>query len=61
LKNISAFKKIVIYLSINNWWQINYTDLSSFADVDINTLKSYLEILEQTFIIKQVKPFFKIL
>ena len=58
MKNISAFKKIVIYLSINNWWQINYTDLSSFADVDINTLKSYLEILEQTFIIKQVKPFF---
>ena len=58
IKNITWFKKIVIYLSINNWWQINYTDLANFSDVDINTLKSYLEILEQTFIIKQVKPFF---
>ncbi len=58
IKNIVWFKKIVIYLAINNWWQINYTDLSSFSDVDINTLKWYLEILEETFIIKQVKPFF---
>ena len=58
IKNITWFKKIVIYLSINNWWQINYTDLANFSDVDINTLKLYLEILEQTFIIKQVKPFF---
>jgi predicted AAA+ superfamily ATPase len=32
--------------------------LSAFSSVDINTLKSYLEILEQTFIIKQVKPFY---
>ena len=58
IKNVIWFKKIVIYLAINNWWQINYTDLSSFSDVDINTLKSYLEILEETFIIKQIKPFF---
>jgi len=58
IKNIIWFKKIVTYLAINNWGQINYTDLSSFADVDVNTLKSYLEILEETFIIKQVKPFF---
>ena len=58
IKNLDWFKKIVVYLAINNWKQINYTDLSNFSWVDINTLKSYLEILEQTFIIKQVKPFF---
>jgi predicted AAA+ superfamily ATPase len=58
IKNLTWFKKIVTYLAINNWAQINYTDLSNFSDVDINTTKSYLEILEETFIIKQVKPFF---
>ncbi len=58
IKNIDWFKKIVSYLAINNWWQINYTDLSNFSWVDVNTLKSYLEILEETFIVKQVKPFF---
>ena len=58
IKNIDWFKKIITYLAINNWQQINYTDLSAFSSVDINTLKSYLEILEQTFIIKQVKPFY---
>ncbi len=58
IKNIDGFRKIVIYLAINNWKQINYTDLSSFSSVDINTLKSYLEILEQTFIIRQVRPFY---
>jgi predicted AAA+ superfamily ATPase len=58
IKNINWFKKIVSYLAINNWWAINYTELSSFSDVDLNTIKSYLEILEETFIIKQVRPFF---
>ncbi len=58
IKNINWFKKIVSYLAINNWAQINYTELSSFSDVDINTLKSYLEILEETFIIKQIRPFY---
>ena len=32
--------------------------MSAFSSVDINTLKSYLEILEQTFIIKQIRPFY---
>jgi len=58
IKNIDWFKKIITYLAINNWQQINYTDLSVFSSVDVNTLKSYLEILEHTFIIKQVKPFY---
>jgi predicted AAA+ superfamily ATPase len=58
IKNILWFKKIVTYLALNNWAQINYSDLSNFSDVDINTTKSYLEILEETFIIKQVRPFF---
>ena len=58
IKNLTWFKKIVTYLALNNWAQVNYTDLSNFSDVDVNTMKSYIEILEETFIIKLVKPFF---
>ncbi len=58
IKNISGFRKIITYLALNVGKLLNYTDISNFADVDMVTLKSYLEVLEQTFLIKQVKPFY---
>ncbi len=58
IKNVFWFKKIVTYLAINNGKQINFSMLSNFSDVDINTTKSYIDILEETFIIKQVRPYF---
>jgi len=58
IKNITWFSKLVTYLAINNWSQLNYSNLSNFSNLDINTTKSYLHILEETFIIKQIRPYY---
>ncbi len=58
IKNVLWFKNLIKYLSYNMWNQINFSELSNFADIDINTLKSYIEILEHTYLIKKIYPFF---
>jgi len=58
LKNIDWFQKILQFLAINTWNILNKSELSSFSWVDIKTVNSYLKILENTFVISLIKPFF---
>jgi len=58
LKNIDWFNKILQFLAINTWNILNKNELSSFSWVDLKTVNSYLKILENTFIIALIKPFF---
>ncbi len=58
IRNLESFKKLLIYLAINNWEQVNYSQIANFADIDIWTVKNYIEILQETFLIKIVVPFF---
>lgn len=58
IKNPVAALNILKYLSLNIGGILNYTDLCSVNSVDVNTLKKYINILAQTFIIKPVQPFF---
>lgn len=50
--------KLLNILAIQTGNIINYTDLAQETSFSIPTLKKYLTILEQTFIIKLIKPFF---
>ena len=52
------FKDLLIYLSLNNSQIINYSNLSRDLGLKYETLKYYLSILEETYIIKFLRPFF---
>ena len=58
IKNPYAALDILKYLSFNIGHIINYSELCSANHVDINTLKKYLNILSETFIISLIPPFF---
>lgn len=58
IRNLYSFKKLITYLAINNWQQVNYSQLANFVEIDIWTVKNYIEILEETFLIKKVIPYF---
>jgi predicted AAA+ superfamily ATPase len=51
-------KTLVRVLGTNIGGVINYSTLTSQANVDFKTLKGYLNFLEKTFIVFPVRPFF---
>jgi hypothetical protein len=57
IENIPAFKKILEILAVNNGQLINYDRLSKEAGIHNRTVRSYLSLIEDTYIVKKVKPF----
>lgn len=51
-------KNLARLLAVNLGGLTNYTQLTTAANIDFKTLKSYLNFLEKTFIILPVPPFF---
>jgi len=58
IKNPYAALDILKYLALNIGKIINYSELCTFNHININTLKRYLDILNQTFIISLIQPFY---
>lgn len=58
IKNQSAFMRLVSFLSIQIGQLVNINELSQSLSIERKTVEKYLEILEKTFIIKQISPFF---
>lgn len=58
IDNLSAIKKILSLLSANNGQITNYSQLAKETGIDTRTLKNYLEILQETFLIFSLKPYF---
>jgi len=58
IKNSVSFNKLVSLLSAQVGGLLNINQLAKDTGVDIKTLNYYLDILENTFIIKLIKPFF---
>lgn len=58
VRNPQATLDILKHLALNIGQIINYSDLCTTNHIDINTLKRYLYILQETFIIKTIPPFF---
>ncbi len=59
IRDISAFNKLLEVLASQTGQLLNILELSNTLDVSQETLKNYIELLENTFIIKRVTPFHK--
>jgi len=59
IKKISNVKKLIEYLAINNGQKIKYQEISQVCSLDYKEVLNYLEILEETFLIKTIRPYYK--
>lgn len=59
IKNQAAFAKLVSLLASQSGQLVNIGEISRTLAVERKTIEKYLDILEKTFIIKLVRPFFK--
>ncbi|MBW2264003.1 MAG: DUF4143 domain-containing protein [Deltaproteobacteria bacterium] len=57
VRNASGFNDLVRVLAGQAGGLVNYSALSSLAGVDVKTVRSYLEILEQTYVIHIQRPY----
>ncbi len=59
IKKIANVKKLIEYLAINNGQKIKYEEISQVCSLDYKEVLNYLEILEETFLIKILRPYYK--
>lgn len=59
IKNTTAFTNLVSMLASQVGQLVNTQELSNTLNVERKTVEKYLEILEKTFIIERVSPFFR--
>lgn len=59
IENITGFNNLIKLLVGQIGQLVNSSELSNTANISINTLKKYLEILSGTYIIDLVTPYFK--
>lgn len=58
IKNAVSFSKLVSLLAAQTGGLLNVNQLAAEIAVEVKTLNHYLDVLENTFIIKLIKPFF---
>ena len=58
IENIEGYNNLIRYLSINTGSLINISTISSTISLSTPTVKKYINILKETFIIDELKPFF---
>ncbi|MBI4919169.1 ATP-binding protein [archaeon] len=59
IEKILGVKKLIEFLAVNNGKKIKYEEITQITSFHIIELKKYLEILEETYLIKTVRPFYK--
>lgn len=59
IKNSTAFTNLVSILSSQIGQLVNSQELSNTLNLERKTVEKYLEILEKTFVIERVSPFFR--
>ncbi len=59
IKKIANVKKLIEFLAINHGQKIKYDELCQVSSLDYKEVLNYLEILEETFLIKTIRPFYK--
>lgn len=59
IRNISAFNKLLELLASQSGQILNVLELSNTLQIERTTILEYLDLLEQTFIIKRITPFHK--
>jgi uncharacterized protein len=58
IKEILGVKRLIQYISVNNAQKLNLSDISQQLSLTREQIENYLEILQETFILRRVTPFF---
>lgn len=58
IEKIYETKKLIQYLAVNNAQKIKYQNISQLVGFSQKTVKNYIEMLKETFLIVELKPFF---
>jgi len=58
VEKVKNAKMLIQYLAVNNGNLTKYNALGQAAGLDDKTVRNYIEILEETFLIKVLKPWF---
>ncbi len=57
INKLLEVKKLIEFLAINNGQKIKYEELSRITSLNFNEIKKYLEVLFETYLIKEIRPF----
>ena len=57
IKRVDAFRKLLALLAGQIGQLVNISELASICNVDVGTISSYIEILDESHIIKKIIPF----
>lgn len=58
VREILGVKRLIQYLAINNGSKLNISEISQKLNLSREQIENYLEVLQETFIIKKVTPFY---
>ncbi len=58
IEDINSLERLARYLAINVGNVISYEEITNSLEISFPTLKKYLDAMERSYIIKQVKPYF---
>ena len=59
IDKILEVKKLIQYLAVNNAQKIKYHNIAQIAGFSQKTVKNYIELLKETFLVVEVRPFFR--
>ena len=59
IEKIQNTKTLISLLAVNNGQIVNYAKLSAKTNMDAKTVKNYIEVLKETFLINVIKPFYR--
>ena len=58
IEKILEIKKLIEFLAVNNGQKIKYEEITKLTSLRFNEIKKYLEILEETYLIKTLRPYY---
>ena len=58
IEKILEVKRLIEFLSVNNGQKIKYEEITKLTSLNFNEIKRYIEILEETYLIKILRPFY---
>jgi len=57
IKRVDAFRKLLTLLAGQIGSLLSYSELAAICNVDVGTVNAYIEILEESHIVKRIRPF----
>ena len=58
IEKILEVKRLIEFLAVNNGQKTKYEEITKLTSLGFNEIKRYLEILEETYLIKILKPYY---